>query len=185
MSKRLRDELQRLALLAEDEDDDGPFTFGVGTRVMKANGYPFVGLVEAVWMARQADGTHVERLVVNKMEQLAPDDEAVPTGLSHIFAPEQLMLAAIPPPAYMPPAAARPAEEKEQEVEARLAYTVKELATMCGCAESALHKAIRYGKLKSFWLGKRRVVLLDDAEAFLKTKLHDGALRRKGAEERE
>jgi hypothetical protein len=62
--------------------------FSPGQRVRKKGGYPFPGVVEAVFTATQLDGSTVERVVVNQTA-IAVDGER-PTGLLHIFAPEQL-----------------------------------------------------------------------------------------------
>jgi hypothetical protein len=64
------------------------FKFTVGQRVRKKGGYPFPGVVEAAFTATQIDGTVVDRYVVNQTA-IAVDGER-PTGLLHIFAPEQL-----------------------------------------------------------------------------------------------
>lgn len=63
--------------------------FAKGQRVRKKGGYPFPGIVEAAFTATQVDGSIVERYVVNQTA-VAVDGER-PTGLLHIFSPEQLV----------------------------------------------------------------------------------------------
>src|SRR5688500_11262043 len=62
--------------------------FAAGQRVRRRGGYPFPGVVEAACQAIQIDGTVVDRYVVNQTV-IAVDGER-PSGLLHIFAPEQL-----------------------------------------------------------------------------------------------
>lgn len=62
--------------------------FEVGQRVRKTGGYPFPGIVEARFRAAQLNGTTVERYVVN--QTVVMHAGIGPSGLLHIFAPEQL-----------------------------------------------------------------------------------------------
>ena len=61
--------------------------FREGDHVVKRSGYPFLGIVEVAFTSTQMDGSTVHRYVVN-LKALGK-----PTGLLHIFAPDQLALA--------------------------------------------------------------------------------------------
>ena len=63
--------------------------FEEGQRVRKVGGYPFPGVVEVRFHLHQLDGSAVERYVVNMLVVTAANGIR-PSGLGHIFSPEQL-----------------------------------------------------------------------------------------------
>jgi hypothetical protein len=62
--------------------------FEVGQRVRKKGGYPFPGIVEARFLLTQITGERVERYVVN--QTVVMHRGIGPSGLGHIFSPDQL-----------------------------------------------------------------------------------------------
>lgn len=65
--------------------------FNEGDYVRKTGGYPFPGLIEARFLLTQIDGTKAERYLVNQIVWTR-EHGTRPSGLGHIFSPEQLKL---------------------------------------------------------------------------------------------